>query len=277
MTGLLEDARARGYAVPAFCVWNAETILCVLRAADGLQAPAILMNGPGEFALVGPREMGAIASALVDGFDVTVALHLDHGNSLSQVAACLDAGYTSVMLDYSARPFGENVSAMRQVVAMARSYGATVEGELGVVGRVSDAAVEGGDRATLTDPAEACQFVAQTGIDALAVAIGNAHGIYPGLPRLDFDRLAEISKAVATPLVLHGGSGTPDEDLRTAISLGVAKVNVASAQVKAARDSLLQQWADDEGLWTPTALAVSMGPVEQVVREWIHRTGADGG
>jgi tagatose 1,6-diphosphate aldolase GatY/KbaY len=276
MLQLLQRAASDGYGVPAFCVWNAESIEVVLRAAAKLKAPVILMSGPGEFGLLAPRDLGAVAYALAERFDVPAALHLDHGNSISMVEDCLAAKYTSVMLDYSTRPWAENAEALRQVVALARPQGVTVEGELGVIGQVGQATVEGGEKSTLTDPNMAAAFVEQTGIDALAVSIGNAHGFYTKLPRLDFERLAKLKVATRIPLVLHGGSGTPEADLRRAISLGIVKVNVATEAIAAVRQSLLEQWSAGKNLWTPIAQAVAMQAMAKVVEKWLHMTQAAG-
>jgi ketose-bisphosphate aldolase len=276
MLELLRGAAAEGYAVPSFCAWNAESMLAVLRVAADMRAPVVLMNGPGEFPLLGPADLAAIARPLAARFAVPAALHLDHGNSLEQVVECLEAGYTSVMLDYSTRPYAENAAALRQVAAMARPRGATVEGELGHVGRVDASTTEGGGTSTLTEPGEAAAYVAETGVDALAVSIGNAHGQYQKLPQLDFDRLAAIRAAVPVPLVLHGGTGTPPEDLRRAISLGIAKVNVATELVAAVRQSLLTQWQAGRNLWTPAAQAEAIRAIAPVVEKWIRWTGAAG-
>ncbi len=180
------------------------------------------------------------------------------------------------MLDYSARPYRENAAALRQVVAEAHRRGVTVEGELGHVGRADGASVEGGDTSTLTDPAEAAAFVAETGIDVLAVSIGNAHGQYTQLPTLDFDRLAAIHARTPVPLALHGGSGTPRDGLRRAISLGIAKVNVATELSTAMRGSLLKQWQAGRNLWTPAAQAEAVKALAPVVEKWIEWTGAAG-
>src|SRR5215831_17472474 len=134
MSELLKQAATGGYAVPSFCVWNAESMEVVMRTAEKLKAPVILMNGPGEFGLLSPRDLGAVAHALAERFEVRAALHLDHGNSVAQVEACLAANYSSVMLDYSARPFAENIEGMRRVVGLAHPRGVTVEGELGMIG-----------------------------------------------------------------------------------------------------------------------------------------------
>jgi ketose-bisphosphate aldolase len=276
MLQLLRRAASEGYGVPSFCVWNAESIEVVLRVAAELKAPVILMNGPGEFGLLSPRDLGAVAYALAERFDVPAALHLDHGNSLAMVEDCLAAKYTSVMLDYSARPWAENVEALRRVVARAHPQGVTVEGELGVIGQVDQVTVEGGRQSTLTDPDMAAAFVEKTGIDALAVSIGNAHGLYTKLPQLDFERLAKLKEATRIPLVLHGGSGTPEADLRRAISLGIAKVNVATETIAAVRQSLLEQWSTGKHLWAPMAQAVAMEAMAKVVEKWFRLTQAAG-
>jgi len=276
MLQLLRRAVSEGYAVPAFCVWNAESIEVVLRVAAELKAPVILMSGPWEFGLLAPRDLGAVARALAERFDVPAALHLDHGNSMAMVEDCLAAKFTSLMLDYSTRPWAENVEALRRVVALAHPQGVTVEGELGIIGQVDQVTVEGGGQSTLTDPDMAAAFVEKTGIDALAVSIGNAHGFYTRLPRLDFERLAKLQATTRVPLVLHGGSGTPEGDLRRAISLGIAKVNVATELISAVRQSLLEQWGAGKNLWTPIAQAAAMQAIAQVIEKWFHLTHAAG-
>jgi tagatose 1,6-diphosphate aldolase GatY/KbaY len=180
------------------------------------------------------------------------------------------------MLDYSLRPFQENVEALQRVVAKAHPRGVTVEGELGTLGQVDDVTVEGGKTTTLTDPDVAARFVEATGIDTLAVSIGNAHGIYTTLPQLDFERLAKIHKAVSIPLVLHGGSGTPPADLQRAISLGIAKINVATELITAMRKSLFHQWGAGKNLWAPVAQAVAIEAMIPVLEKWLRLTGAAG-
>ncbi len=276
MSELLLRAASGGYAVPSFCAWSAESMEVVLRTAADLKAPVILMNGPGEFGVLSPLEQGAVAHALVERFEVQAALHLDHGDSLAQVESCLAANYSSVMLDFSTRPFAENIDALRTVVSMARPRGVTVEGELGLIGQVDQVSVEGGKHSTLTDPTMAAEFVEKTGIDALAVSIGNAHGMYTTLPKLDLELLAKLKAATGIPLVLHGGSGTPEGDLRRAISLGIAKVNVASELMKAVRESLQEQWSAGKNLWLPMAQAESIKAIAPVLEKWFRVTGAIG-
>jgi len=276
MADLLKQATEHTYAVPAFCVWNIETAETVLRVADAAKSPVILLNGPGEFSLVRPADLSLVVSALSKRYPVPAALHLDHGRSLAQVQECLAAGYTSVMLDCSDQPFAENVKQLQQAVALATPCGVTVEGEIGRIGAghiVSDAGLVA---SALTDPDEAAAYAEQTGVGALAISIGNAHGHYAKLPNLDFARLAAIRERVRVPLVLHGGSDTPADDLRRAISLGIAKVNVATELVTAARASLLEQWKAGENLWVPAALSRAMRDVAAVIERWIHLTGAAG-
>lgn len=276
MLELMTDASRRGYAVPAFTVWDADIMQAVLNVAERLRSPVILMNGPAEFNLLSPRVMGNVARAVAEGYSVRAALHLDHGDSIEQVRQCLDAGYTSVMLDFSSKPFDENVAALREAVALARPKGVTVEGEIGAVGRIDNVISEGGKASTLTEPAEAQRYAEATGVDVLAVSIGNAHGNYTALPQFDFPRLAAIREAVSVPLVLHGGSGTPDEDVHRAISLGIAKINVASALTRRIRESLEEQWRAGRNLWLPMAYAEAARAVEHVIEEWIVRVKADG-
>ncbi len=275
MSELLQPAWERGYAVPAFCAWNAEVTETVLQVAADLRAPVILMSGPGEFPLNPPLTIARISRAVAERFDVPAALHLDHGDSLELVDACLEAGYTSVMLDWSSRSFEENAGALRQVVARAHPKGVTVEGEIGSVGKVSDATLEGGKTSTLTDPAEAARYAEFTGVDALAVSIGNAHGIYTKLPVFDFERLEKIRRAVHVPLVLHGGSGTQPEYIRKAVAMGMAKINVASELCKAFRDAYAESRAGTAG-WLPTALAATRPAMAKVVARWIALSGAEG-
>ncbi len=274
---MLRHAYQEGYAVPGFCAWNAETIRTILQVATEQNAPVIVMSGPGEFPLLPPAVLGPIARAEAEPLQIPVAIHLDHGNSLEIVAKCLDGGFTSVMLDASDRPFAENVNLTRQAVAMAKQAGADSEGEIGAVGRADDISTEGPPAGTLTDPDQAAQFMDETGVDALAISIGNAHGIYAERPNLDFQRLRQISKLVDVPLVLHGGSGTPAQDIQRAIGLGIAKVNVASDLGNAFRLDLAARFADpDDTLWMPLQMLKALEAVAAVVRRWLELTGAAG-
>ena len=227
MKDLLRRAEEKNIGCGAFSVGNMEMVRGAIRAAEELDTPIILQiaevrlkNSP--LHLMGPMMVQAAKEAKVD-----VAVHLDHGLTFESVDKALELGFTSVMLDASTLPFEENIARVKAVVEKARKYGATVEAELGLVGGSEDGSCDHGIRCT--DPDDAVVYARETGIDALAVAIGNAHGNYPVAPTLAFDVLAKIHEKVDIPLVLHGGSGITDKDFQRAISLGIRKVNIATA------------------------------------------------
>lgn len=227
MKKLLEQAGKENRGVGAFSVGNMEMVKGAVWAAEELDTPIILQIAEvrlphSPLALMGPMMVQAAKEAKVD-----VAVHLDHGLTMETVKKALELGFTSVMYDSSTYPFDENMARTREVVEIAKKYGATVEAELGLVGGSEDGSCDHGIRCT--DPEDAKVFCENTGIDALAVAIGNAHGNYPVAPTLAFDVLEEIDRKTEIPLVLHGGSGITDEDFRRAISLGIVKVNIATA------------------------------------------------
>ena len=227
MKDLLRRAEEKNIGCGAFSVGNMEMVRGAIRAAEELDIPIILQiaevrlkNSP--LHLMGPMMVQAAKEAKVD-----VAVHLDHGLTFETVDKALGLGFTSVMLDASTLPFEENIAKVKTVVEKARKYGATVEAELGLVGGSEDGSCDHGIRCT--DPDDAVVYARETGIDALAVAIGNAHGNYPVAPTLAFDVLEKIHEKVDIPLVLHGGSGITDKDFQRAISLGIRKVNIATA------------------------------------------------
>jgi ketose-bisphosphate aldolase len=271
---LIGSARAGGYAIPSFCVWNAETIDLVLSTAAAMRAPVLLMASPADMAYFGPRDLIAMTRSLGAKHDCTVAFHLDHGDSVELVESCVAAGFTSVMLDFSAKPLDQNIRGMQEAVRIARPHGITVEGEIGMVGRNSDETVEGSEGSALTDPAQAAEFCEQTGVDMVAVSIGNAHGAYLRLPRFDFERLAELNSRLGIPLVLHGGSGTPEADLKRAISLGIAKINVATEFIEAIKGAYLEAWRNK--VWLPTTTAAAMKAGGAVLVKWIGLAGCAG-
>ena len=227
MKDLLRRAEEKNIGCGAFSVGNMEMVRGAIRAAEELDTPIILQiaevrlkNSP--LHLMGPMMVQAAKEAKVD-----VAVHLDHGLTFGTVDKALELGFTSVMLDASTLPFEENIARVKAVVEKARKYGATVEAELGLVGGSEDGSCDHGIRCT--DPDDAVVYARETGIDALAVAIGNAHGNYPVAPTLAFDVLEKIHEKVDIPLVLHGGSGITGKDFQKAISLGIRKVNIATA------------------------------------------------
>ncbi len=220
---LLDAARAGSRAVAALNFYNVETLRAHINAAAQLDSSIILQTTESTINYLGIDLAVAMAQAAAKEIKQPVALHLDHGASFELANRCVEAGYTSVMIDGSKLPFEQNVDVTRRVVEMAHISGVSIEGELGHVAQNTD----GGDITQLfTRPDDAKKFVDETGVDALAVAIGTAHGFYKGEVRLDFPRLREIRDAVGdTPLVLHGGSGVPDELLQEAIRSGIAKIN----------------------------------------------------
>ena len=227
MKSLLEQARNNHRGVGAFSVGNMEMVKGAVQAAEELNTPIILQIAEvrlkhSPLALMGPMMVQAAKEAKVD-----IAVHLDHGLTMDVVEQALELGFTSVMFDSSTYPFEENTTRTQEVVKVAKQYGATVEAELGLVGGSEDGSCDHGIRCT--NPDDAKVFCERTGIDALAVAIGNAHGNYPVAPKLAFDVLEEIHNKVDVPLVLHGGSGITDADFQKAISLGIVKVNIATA------------------------------------------------
>jgi ketose-bisphosphate aldolase len=276
MSELVGKAYRKGYAVPAFCAWNAEVIEAILAAAEKMRAPVILMSGPGEFPVLPPAVMSAVSYALEARHQVPAALHLDHGDSLEMVRDCVEARYTSVMLDFSARSFDENIGGLQEVVKMARPTHITVEGEIGKIGKADDASAEGTAASAFTDPAQAVDYVRRTGVDLLAVSVGNKHGFYMGDPHLEFGLLSELRAALSIPLVMHGGTGIPEKDIRRSVELGIAKVNVASELVHGFRGSLTAQWLEGRNLWTPMACGEAARIIGPVVEKWIRVTGAEG-
>jgi tagatose 1,6-diphosphate aldolase GatY/KbaY len=273
---LISKAFKEGYAIPSICVWNSEMIDTVLRVASKLHAPVMLMHGPAELRLLAPAKMAATARAIAKSYDIPAALHLDHGDSMDWVEQCLATGYTSLMLDYSHKSFEENISALRQVVQKARPRGITVEGELGAVGRADNNTEEGNLVSEFTDPGEAALYVKETGVDILAVSIGNAHGLYARRPQLDFALLEKLRAATNIPLVLHGGSGTPEADLKKVIALGIAKVNVASELVHAIWQTFEDTWKAGQYRWMPRMVLEAMEAMTPVLEKWFYACGAVG-
>lgn len=225
---MLKKAMEQGYAVPAFNIHNLETIQSVLQTAAEMRSPVILAGTPGTIEYAGGEYIAAIAGAAVKKYDIPIAIHLDHFEDPDEIKKYLNMGFKSCMIDASHKPFEENISITRDVVEYAHSLGATVEAELGRLGGQEDDLVVDDKNAAYTDPQSAVEFVEKTGIDSLAVAIGTAHGLYKGEPKLDFDRLKKIRELVGIPLVLHGASDVPDEMVRRTINLGINKVNVAT-------------------------------------------------
>lgn len=233
MTELLADAEKVGYALPAINFPCQEILFPSLAAARDLKAPIIMQMAAPEVYHFGENAVVHSVKRALDRYGVKAALHLDHGKEYAETMRCIRRGFTGVMFDGSALPYEENVAITREVARAGKATGVGVEGELGKVMGAEDASFETAVIDELTDPKVAAEFAAATGVDCLAVAIGSAHGFYKKAPKLDFDRLAAIRKATGNlPIVLHGGTGIPDEAIRKAVDLGIRKINL-STQVKA--------------------------------------------
>ncbi len=228
---ILARAKKGGYAVGSFNTCNLEITQAIIAAASKLSSPVIIGTSEGEVDYAGARYIAKLVAEAADEAKIPVALHLDHGKSLKEALECLEAGYTSIHIDGSSLSFEENIGLTLGVVEAAHAVGASVEGELGHIGGTSEIhsqkeILEIVKKSGLTNSKEAAKFVSSTGIDCLAVAIGNAHGVYRTAPQLDFERLKKIKKETKIPLVLHGGSGIAPQDIKKAIKLGICKINV---------------------------------------------------
>lgn len=276
---LLLDAQAKGYAVGAFNVENMEMMQAVIAAAEAERAPLLLQTTPSTIRYAGTAIFAAMARAMAERASVPVALHLDHGESFEMCQQAAEDGYTSLMIDGSKLPLEENIALAKKVVDMAaaRPGAPAVEAELGRLGGKEDSVEVKPGEDIYTDPAEAVRFVEETGVDTLAVAIGTAHGFYKGTPKLEFTRLAQLKDAVTVPLVLHGTSGVPDDDVRRAIGLGICKVNFATELRAAYTAAVREALAADPKLYDPKKFgAPGREAVTALVRHRIAVCGANG-
>src|ERR687890_2911330 len=233
---VLAAARAGGYAVPAFNIFNLEMLQAAYRAAEAERAPVIVQISPRSIAYAGLRPLAALAAALAEKVPVPIVLHLDHGPGLAECQAALNEGFTSVMYDGADLPYTANVSHTRDVVAAAHVRGAAAEAELGQVGHASHQHLP----AELTDPEEAGRFAEETGVDALAVAIGAIHGMTETGAVLDVERIADLAHHVDAALVMHGSSGVDDDTLVRAVAAGIRKVNLSTALQRVFMETLRQ-------------------------------------
>ena len=238
---VLGHAAANRYAVGAFNVINLDFLEAIVKAARARRSPVILNIAEVHFPYVTLEHICPAIRVMAEESSVPMVLHLDHGRSLDTIIRALRNGFTSVMFDGSRLPYEENVRQTAEVVGICHAVNVSVEAELGAVGGDEGGGVVATANPDLyTDAEQAQDFVRRTGIDALAVAIGNVHGQYKGKPQLDFVRLGHIREASGIPLVLHGGSGIPDDDFRRAISLGIAKINFYTGMSQAALEATAQ-------------------------------------
>ena len=226
MAEILQPCVGQGWAIGAYDTCNLEITQAIVDAAAADQAPAIIMIYPHHTPQAEWRTLVRIIEAEVERTHIPAALVLDHAKTLDQIECALELGFSGVMLDASLAPLEENIALTRRAVEIAHAKGASVEAELGHVGQGEDISSDDDQQAHLTRVDEAERFVKETGVDALAVSIGTLHGLYQGKPHLDFDRIAQLRAACPIPLVLHGGSDTPDADIRRAIGIGIDKINI---------------------------------------------------
>lgn len=224
---LLIDAKKRGYAVGAFNVENMEMVMAVLAAAEETKSPVIMQTTPSTVKYAGLDYYLANVAAAAKRTSVPVVMHLDHGNSFDLAMQAYRTGYTSIMIDGSKLPFEENIALTKSVTDAAHPGNIPIEGELGKVGGKEDD-LENGDDNPYTEPSEAAEFVERTNVDSLAIGVGTSHGVYKGVPKVNVNRVAEIREVVDIPLVLHGTSGVPDEQVIACIKNGICKVNYAT-------------------------------------------------
>ena len=276
---ILAAARDGGYAVPAFNIFNLEMLQATLGAAVAERSPVVIQVSPRtiEYASLGPIHglgpIAAVAETLADPVPVPVVLHLDHGHDIDACERALDVGFTSVMYDGASLPFDENVVWTRKVVECAHHANASAEAELGQVGHAGD----GHDDHERTDPALAARFVADTGVDALAVSIGTVHGMKQTGAKVDIDLVRALRAAVDVPLVMHGSSGVDDETLVAAIRAGITKVNLSTALQHAFMDALrVSAVLPGHETDARAVLGDARAAVEQAARHRIRVIGSDG-
>jgi len=229
MSKLLKTANKDFFAVPAFNIADYSMFNGIMELCEEEQSPVIIAIHPDELSHVGSDMVKAIREKALKA-SVPVCIHLDHGASLEQIVLAIQSGYTSVMIDGSSLTFDENISICKKIVEIAHAVDVSVEGELGTIGSTDAEAEAGANQIIYTNPDDAVKFVEQTEIDTLAIAIGTSHGIYPkGMkPELKLDLLKEIKAKVSIPLVLHGGSNNPDEEIGESVNRGINKINISS-------------------------------------------------
>lgn len=225
---VLKEANELNMAIGAFNTHNLEMLPAIIKAAVQEKTPVIIQTSCGTANYVGHRNLVAVCKSLAEEYGVDVVLHLDHAKDYDEIRKAIDAGYSSVMFDGSSLPLKENILGTKRVIAYAKAHGVSVEAELGTVGGTEDGVAVAMDMVRYTDPDDAVTFVKQTGIDALAVAIGTNHGQYKSKTEISFDQLEKIRNAVDIPLVIHGGTGVKDEDVQRVIDLGIRKFNVGT-------------------------------------------------
>src|SRR3954451_3598361 len=251
---ILDVANEHRFAVPAFNISDYAMFNGVVDVSEEKNAPLFLGIHPDEVKHVGPDMIAAVTQRAHHS-SVPIAIHWDHGASYDEILTAIRTGFTSVMIDGSMLPFEENIAISKKVVEAAHAVGLSVEGELGTIGATDGEAEAGADNIIYTDPDDAVTFVQETGVDSLAVAIGTYHGLYPKTlkPELKLDLLRDIEEKVEIPLVLHGGSNNPDDEIAQSVKLGINKINISS-DIKVAYHAKLREVLADESLREPLTI-----------------------
>lgn len=277
MTEMLKKAKEGKYAVGQFNMNNLEFTQAIIEAAEEENSPVILGVSEGALKYMGLEYTVAMAKAAAEKSSVPIALHLDHGSTFEVAMKVIGAGFSSVMFDGSHYPYEENIAITKRVVDAAHAMGVSVEGELGTIGGTEDDLSVDEEHAKLTNPSEAIDFYSATNVDALAIAVGSAHGVYKGEPKIHFDIIDAVSKQIDIPLVLHGGSGIPDETIRTAIGYGIGKVNVNTENQIAFTDKIREVLNNDSKVYDPRKyLGPGRQAIKDVVKEKIRLFGSNG-
>ncbi|SNX53572.1 class II fructose-1,6-bisphosphate aldolase [Thermoanaerobacterium sp. RBIITD] len=261
---LLKKAHEEGYAVGAFNTSNLEITQAIVEAAEEMKSPAIIQVSEGGLKYAGIETISAIVRTLANRASVPIALHLDHGTDFNNVMKCLRNGWTSVMMDASKLPLEKNIEVTKNVVKIAHGMGVSVEAEIGKIGGTEDNVTVDEREAAMTDPDEAYKFATETGVDYLAISIGTAHGPYKGEPKLDFERLKKIKGMLNMPIVLHGASGVPEDAIRTAVSLGVNKINIDTDIRQGFAARLRELLQNDHEVYDPRKI---LGPCKDAMKE----------
>lgn len=264
MTAMLHAAKANHYAVGQFNMNNLEFTQAIIEAAAEEKSPVIFGVSEGALKYMGLEYTVAMAKAASDKYDVPVALHLDHGSSFEVVVQCIRAGFSSVMFDGSHHSFEENISLTKKVVEIAHMVGVSVEGELGTIGGVEDDLSVAEEDAAFAKPEEAIRYWEETRVDALALAVGTAHGVYKGEPRIRFDIIKAVADKIEAPIVLHGGSGVPDQAIREAIRQGAGKINVNTENQVASTETIRKILTAKPDLIDPRKY---LGPGREAIKE----------
>jgi fructose-bisphosphate aldolase class II len=264
---MLEHAYKHQYGVGAFSAHNAETIQAILWAAEEEQAPVMIQVGQKVIQYIGLEEMTAMIDTFEKSSTVPVCIHLDHSRQYEQTLKAIQLGFQSVMFDGSHLPFEKNVEITKKVAEIAAALGIGSEGEIGKIGGTEDDITVAEEDALVTGVEEATAFARQTNIDYIAVSIGTAHGIYKSTPNLHLERLEEISEAVERPVVLHGGSSVPDEQVQKAIRLGVAKINVDTELRQSFTLGVQEVFNDNPEEWH---LAVSLNRGRELMKKKVQ-------